>query len=75
MQIFVTVPTGSTITLEVKPSDSIKTVKAKIQDKIDIHQGVLRLIFSNKLLKDDLTLSDYNIEEESTLLLTVNLRA
>ncbi|KAH0511676.1 Ubiquitin [Microtus ochrogaster] len=33
MQIFVKTLTGKTITLEVEPSDTIKNVKAKIQDK------------------------------------------
>ncbi|XP_021068091.1 ubiquitin-60S ribosomal protein L40-like isoform X1 [Mus pahari] len=32
MQIFVKTLIGETITLEVKPSDTIKNVKAKIQD-------------------------------------------
>ncbi|XP_037583832.1 ubiquitin-60S ribosomal protein L40-like isoform X2 [Cebus imitator] len=33
MQIFVRTLKGKTITLEVEPSDTIKNVKAKIQDK------------------------------------------
>ncbi len=33
MQIFVRTPTDDTITLEVEPSDSIESVKVKIQDK------------------------------------------
>ena len=33
MQIFVKTLTGKTITLEVESSDSIETVKNKIQDK------------------------------------------
>ena len=33
MQIFVKTLTGKTITLEVEPSDTIETVKTKIQDK------------------------------------------
>src|SRR5688572_13509475 len=33
MQIFVKTLTGKTINLEVKPSDSIENVKAKLQDK------------------------------------------
>ncbi|XP_052573151.1 ubiquitin-60S ribosomal protein L40-like isoform X2 [Peromyscus californicus insignis] len=33
MQIFVKTLMGKTITLEVKPSDTIENVKAKIQDK------------------------------------------
>ena len=33
VQIFVKTLPGKTITLEVEPSDSVDTVKAKIQDK------------------------------------------
>ena len=33
MQIFVKTLTGKTITLDVEPSDSISTIKEKIQDK------------------------------------------
>ena len=33
MQIFVKTLTGKTITLDVEPSDTIETVKTKIQDK------------------------------------------
>ena len=33
MQVFIKTPTGTTITLEVEPSDSVENVKAKIQDK------------------------------------------
>ena len=67
MQIFVKLPSGRTITLEVEAGDSIENVKAKVLDKEGIAVENQILFYGGTLLEDLTTLSDYNIQKESTL--------
>lgn len=64
MHIWVKTLSGKTITVEVETSDTVETVKAKIQDKEGSPPPCLT--FAGQQLEDDRTLSDYILPEEPT---------
>ena len=74
MQIFMKTLTGKTATLEVEQTDTVATLKEKMREKEGIPADQQRLVFGGKPLEDNRTLSDYNIQKESTVFMLLRLR-
>ncbi|KAI3835163.1 hypothetical protein MKX03_005499, partial [Papaver bracteatum] len=75
MQIFVKGLTGKTSTLRVESSDTVESLKCKVQDREGMLPENQRLIYAGKQFEDGKTLAYYNIREECTVHLTGRLRS
>ncbi|MBP9989521.1 MAG: hypothetical protein KBT46_08485 [Ruminococcus sp.] len=71
IKIFVLTPAAKTVTLDVEPNEMIENIKAKIQDKEGIPPKEQSLFFNETPLEDSKILSDYSIQNEDTVTLTV----
>mmetsp|Transcript_4632 Transcript_4632/g.14098 ORF Transcript_4632/g.14098 Transcript_4632/m.14098 type:complete len:98 (+) Transcript_4632:315-608(+) len=65
---------GKAIVLDLDSSDTISTIKRKIQYKEFVAPVIQRLIFCGKPLDDERTLEDYGIKEGCVIHLIVRPR-
>ena len=72
-RIFVKTFTGETISFEVNPSLSVRSLKVRVHERKGITPKHQRLVSAGKQLEDDCTLSDYNIQKEITIHLSLRL--
>eukprot|EP00292_Cryptomonas_paramecium_P032418 CAMPEP_0113681034 /NCGR_PEP_ID=MMETSP0038_2-20120614/11722_1 /TAXON_ID=2898 /ORGANISM="Cryptomonas paramecium" /LENGTH=77 /DNA_ID=CAMNT_0000599625 /DNA_START=147 /DNA_END=380 /DNA_ORIENTATION=+ /assembly_acc=CAM_ASM_000170 len=74
MQIKVKTLTGKEIEFDIEPTDTVRRIKERVEEKEGIPPQQQRLIFGGKQMHDDKTASDYNLEGGSTLHLVLALR-
>jgi len=74
MQIIIKNLTGKCIIIQIESLDSIETLKDKIQDKEGISKSSMRLFFGGKVLLDQSLISEYNIENNSSIHLDLSLK-
>ena len=65
---------GRKYTYEVEASDTVQSVKEKIQDKQSIHLETFSLLVRRSILTDDKTLAYYNISEYEIIYLQMSPR-
>ena len=75
VQIFVETLTGKTITIDVKGSDRIDTIKAKIQDKEGILPELYYLTYNSSCLCANQPLEDYMMPGEEVRGITLRMKA
>jgi hypothetical protein len=73
MHIFVITHSGKTITLRVKSTDNITTIKQKLYCRYHVHPDYQRLVFEGFSLENSKTLKYYNIRKNSTIHLNTRL--
>lgn len=75
MQIFVKDLEGKTRTFMVQPSDTVLSLKEKVQDKLAIPVNTQRLVYAGRNLNDDCTLHGSGIRKHFTLQLLLRFHS
>jgi len=67
--LFAKLPDGNTVPLDVEPTDTLSSIKNKIQLLTGVAPENQRVVYEGKELVDDKTLQDYNIPAGGTLVI------
>ena len=67
LPVFIQIPRKATLFLETQPSYTIGHIKTMIQEKKGVPFDKAKLGFADQLLEDGHTLSDYSIQDGSTM--------
>ena len=71
IQVFVKTPRGKTVTLEVEAEEDVDRLKEKLNEKENVSPDKQWLVYDQQLLKDGHPLSEYGVQNESSLSLIV----
>ena len=74
--MFITIKTlsGRKLSLDFEPTQKVEEIKSALQEKEGIPGEQIRLIYSGKVLKDELTIQEANINPGITLMMMMHLR-
>eukprot|EP00041_Stephanoeca_diplocostata_P039764 m.1637731 g.1637731 ORF g.1637731 m.1637731 type:complete len:79 (-) comp26123_c0_seq1:104-340(-) len=74
MLIKVKTLTGKEIEIDIEPSDTVRRIKERVEEKQGIPPEQQRLIFGGKQMADDKDITSYGINGGSVLHLVLALR-
>ena len=74
MQLMFKTLSGSEISLNFEPDDTILTIKQALQEKEGIELVMIKLIYGGKQLADEHKIKDYNLEAGSRIHMILQLR-
>ena len=74
IEIFAKTLAGKTLTLHIECDSRVESLRALIMDRMGIPTKKQRLIFKDQQHEDGYTISDYDIQDESELILLLTLR-
>jgi ubiquitin-like protein Nedd8 len=74
MLITIKTLSGRKLSLDFEPTQKVEEIKNALQEKEGIPCQQIRLIYSGKVLKDEITIQEANITPGTTLMMMMHLR-
>ena len=74
MLITIKTLSGRKLSLDFEPTQKVEEIKNALQEKEGIPVQQIRLIYSGKILKDELTIKEANISPGTTLMIMMHLK-
>ncbi len=74
MLITIKTLSGRKLSLDFEPNQKVEEIKNALQEKEGIPVQQIRLIYSGKILKDELTIQEANINPGTTLMMMMHLK-